>query len=450
MAVWWCNRILSIVGCIKNGDESEYRAVMGNFVTWCEQNHLQLNVTKTKELVVDLKRAKSPVTPVSIHGVSVDIVEDYKYLGVYIDNKLDWTKNTEDLYKKGQSVSTFWGGWGPSTSAGQYWGCFMSLWWPVHSCLLSCAGAASWRQRTPIDSTNWCSRPGTSWGWSWVLWHRYRREGCCPSYIPSWTTSPTHSMTSCWNTGALSVQDWSHLDAPQSATGSHSFLHVTIKLFNSSLRAPDNLSQSNIALDFTPAINKSKPTLIMYTWLCNNTQRAITAKYSNLCNKQFHTVTIQHRNLTWPPWFNILVTDWKTLYGISWQLFEWKDFKLIRTVDMHINISFSRDLSTHSATRSTKPARSSPPAPCFVWNSVNPSPPAPFSLSADDFVTFFANVDYMSSSFPPPDTNNSILTPDLIFCVPVSCWLSPRDPGWVPDIHTPDPTTQRSWRLPSR
>ena len=93
----------AIVGCIRNGDESEYRAVVGNFVTWCEQNHLQLNVTKTKELVVDLRRAKTPVIPVSINGTNVDIVEDYKYLGVYIDNKLDWAKNTEALYKKGQS-----------------------------------------------------------------------------------------------------------------------------------------------------------------------------------------------------------------------------------------------------------------------------------------------------------------------------------------------------------
>ena len=33
----------------------------------------------------------------------MDIVEHYKYLGVFIDNKLDWTKNTEVLYKKGQS-----------------------------------------------------------------------------------------------------------------------------------------------------------------------------------------------------------------------------------------------------------------------------------------------------------------------------------------------------------
>ena len=68
-----------------------------------EQNHLLLNVTKTKELIVDLGRGKTSVTPISIQGVPVDTVEEYKYLGVYLNNKLDWSRNTEAVYKKGQS-----------------------------------------------------------------------------------------------------------------------------------------------------------------------------------------------------------------------------------------------------------------------------------------------------------------------------------------------------------
>ena len=79
----------TIVGCINNGEEAEYRTVVGNSVTWCEQKHLQLNMAKTKELIVDLRRAKASVTRVSIQGVCVDIVEDYKYLGcTWITN---WT-----------------------------------------------------------------------------------------------------------------------------------------------------------------------------------------------------------------------------------------------------------------------------------------------------------------------------------------------------------------------
>ncbi|KAI4897881.1 hypothetical protein NFI96_029587, partial [Prochilodus magdalenae] len=98
-----CSDDSAVVGCISRGDEDEYRATVNDFVAWCELNHLQLNVTKTKELVVDLRRDKAQVTPISIKGVSVDTVEDYKYLGVHIDNKLDWAKNTDALYRKGQS-----------------------------------------------------------------------------------------------------------------------------------------------------------------------------------------------------------------------------------------------------------------------------------------------------------------------------------------------------------
>lgn len=47
------------------------------------------------------------MTPVSIHGVSVDMVEDYKYLGVHMNNKSDWTKKSEAVYKKGQSPLYF-------------------------------------------------------------------------------------------------------------------------------------------------------------------------------------------------------------------------------------------------------------------------------------------------------------------------------------------------------
>ena len=62
---------------------------------------LQLNTTKTKEMVVDLRRTRTPLTPVSILGPNVDFVEHSKYLGVFIDNKLDWTKNTLKFFTRG-------------------------------------------------------------------------------------------------------------------------------------------------------------------------------------------------------------------------------------------------------------------------------------------------------------------------------------------------------------
>lgn len=43
-----------------------------------------------------------PWTTISIQW-DVDIVEDYKYSEVHMDNKQDWVKNTTPLYRKGQS-----------------------------------------------------------------------------------------------------------------------------------------------------------------------------------------------------------------------------------------------------------------------------------------------------------------------------------------------------------
>ena len=93
----------SIVGCISKGDDTEYRSVIANFVDWSERNHLRLNISKTKELVIDFRKNKEPLTPVTIHGKEVEIVQSYKYLGVHIDSKLDWSNNTDAIYRKGLS-----------------------------------------------------------------------------------------------------------------------------------------------------------------------------------------------------------------------------------------------------------------------------------------------------------------------------------------------------------
>ncbi|XP_073668918.1 uncharacterized protein [Paramisgurnus dabryanus] len=92
-----------IMGCIRDGQEDEYRNLINDFVQWCRLNHLQLNATKTKELVVDFRRSKPCMLPVSIQGVNVEVVSTYKYLGVHLDNKLDWSANTDALYRRGQS-----------------------------------------------------------------------------------------------------------------------------------------------------------------------------------------------------------------------------------------------------------------------------------------------------------------------------------------------------------
>lgn len=42
---------------------------------------------------------RTPLHPVRM---DIEIVQNYKYLGVHLDNKLDWTLNTDALYRRGQ------------------------------------------------------------------------------------------------------------------------------------------------------------------------------------------------------------------------------------------------------------------------------------------------------------------------------------------------------------
>ncbi|KAL0188435.1 hypothetical protein M9458_015534, partial [Cirrhinus mrigala] len=94
----------AIVGCVSGENEQEYRGVIADFVDWCEGNHLPLNTSKTKELVLDFRRNSPACTPVSIQGSDIEIVNTFKYLGVHLNNKLDWSTNTDALYRKGQIV----------------------------------------------------------------------------------------------------------------------------------------------------------------------------------------------------------------------------------------------------------------------------------------------------------------------------------------------------------
>ncbi|KAI3365965.1 hypothetical protein L3Q82_009799 [Scortum barcoo] len=47
----------------RNGQEDEYRELIQDFVTWCDSNHLLLNTTKTREMVVDFRRPRPHPEP---------------------------------------------------------------------------------------------------------------------------------------------------------------------------------------------------------------------------------------------------------------------------------------------------------------------------------------------------------------------------------------------------
>ena len=93
----------TVIGLITNVDESEYRDQVNKFISWCNDNNLELNVNKMKEMIVDFRRKKtSPPSPLVIDGRKVEIVQHFKCLGSIMSSNLKWELNVDNIVKKAQ------------------------------------------------------------------------------------------------------------------------------------------------------------------------------------------------------------------------------------------------------------------------------------------------------------------------------------------------------------
>ncbi|KAL2085072.1 hypothetical protein ACEWY4_018392 [Coilia grayii] len=90
-----------VMGLISNNNEQAYLDQVEEVAQWCQSNSLTLNVSKTKEMVVDYRRQRvSSYTQLMISGQPVERVPSFKYLGVHITEDLTWTVNTQYVLKK--------------------------------------------------------------------------------------------------------------------------------------------------------------------------------------------------------------------------------------------------------------------------------------------------------------------------------------------------------------
>ena len=63
---------------------------------WCAVNRLDINWKKTYAMFIINKRMTLPTT-VTINGISVDVVTNFKLLGVTIDNKLSFSSYVSSI-----------------------------------------------------------------------------------------------------------------------------------------------------------------------------------------------------------------------------------------------------------------------------------------------------------------------------------------------------------------
>ena len=90
----------TVEGLIKNNDETCYREEVGKLVVWCQDNNLELNVSKTKEIVVDFRTNPPVLTPLTINNEDVEQVDSFKFLGTTISKDLKWSCHITNSVKK--------------------------------------------------------------------------------------------------------------------------------------------------------------------------------------------------------------------------------------------------------------------------------------------------------------------------------------------------------------
>ncbi|TWW70097.1 hypothetical protein D4764_18G0009030 [Takifugu flavidus] len=98
----------TVIGLISNNEETAYGEEEQHLTTWCTDNNLLLNTSKTKELIVDFWKVRGGThDPIHINGMAVERVSSFKFLGTHISEDLSWTTNTSSLIKKAHQLLVF-------------------------------------------------------------------------------------------------------------------------------------------------------------------------------------------------------------------------------------------------------------------------------------------------------------------------------------------------------
>ncbi len=96
--------------CLYCQPSQHHSSALQEFVEWCDKSCLELNVDKSKEMVVTFsnkQRELAAAVTTAFHGSPMDIIEEYRYLGIIFDHQLKFASNTEETLRKSSSGSIF-------------------------------------------------------------------------------------------------------------------------------------------------------------------------------------------------------------------------------------------------------------------------------------------------------------------------------------------------------
>ena len=89
----------AVISLMRDRDDRAYRELTQDFVDWCQRNQRP----KDQRAGGGFPQAQTTLHTGEHPGNEHGVVTSYNYLGVHLNNKLDWTDHTAATYKKGQS-----------------------------------------------------------------------------------------------------------------------------------------------------------------------------------------------------------------------------------------------------------------------------------------------------------------------------------------------------------
>ena len=91
-----------IVGLLSDDNVEEYHKCIDFVYSWHNNNYLNLNASKTKEIVWDFPKRDFELTPTCIGDDVIEMTDNYKYLGVFLDSNLSFHDHVKYVMKKAQ------------------------------------------------------------------------------------------------------------------------------------------------------------------------------------------------------------------------------------------------------------------------------------------------------------------------------------------------------------
>ena len=90
----------TIYEVLKAGELSKMQEAANSCHQWAIKNKMQINNTKTKEILIDFTKKKRDLPPLSINNTQIERVSSQKLLGIQISHDLSWKEHVNQIVCK--------------------------------------------------------------------------------------------------------------------------------------------------------------------------------------------------------------------------------------------------------------------------------------------------------------------------------------------------------------